>query len=64
MVCAYAPKSGKSIEEKEFFYEDLSKEWTTHYTSELIIGLRDFSGHVGRDIYGFQGVRGGFSIGE
>ena len=26
VVCAYAPRSGKSMEEKECFYEDLSRE--------------------------------------
>ena len=64
VVWAYAPQSGKLMEEREFFYEDLSAEWTTHHTSELIIGMRDFNGHVGRNIDGFQGVNGGFSIGE
>ena len=52
------------MEEKEFFYEDLSREWTTHHMSELIIGMGDFNGHVARNIDGFQGVHGGFSIGR
>ena len=47
VVCAYAAQRGKSMEEKEHFYEDLSREWTTHHTSELIIGKGDFNGHVG-----------------
>ena len=49
---------------KRNFYEDLSREWTTHHMSELIIGMGDFNGHVGRNIDGFQGVHGGFSIGR
>ena len=48
--------TGKSMEEKEFFYEDLSREWTTHHMSELIIRMGNFNGHVGRNIDGFQGV--------
>ena len=32
--------------------------------SEMIIGMGDVSGHVGRNIDAFQGVHGGFSIGE
>ena len=32
--------------------------------SELIIGMRDFRGHVGRNIDGFHEVHGGYSIGE
>ena len=61
---AYAPQSGKSMEEKELFYEDLSREWTTHHVIERIVGMVDFNGHAGRNIDGFQGVHGGFSIGE
>ena len=44
---AYSPQGGKSMEEKDFFYEDLSKEWTTNHTSELTIGMGDLGGHVG-----------------
>ena len=32
--------------------------------SELIIGMGGLNGHVGRNIDGFQGVYGGFSIGK
>ena len=32
--------------------------------SELIIGMGDFNRHVGRNIDGYQGVHGGFCIGE
>ena len=52
---AYVPKSGKSMEEKENAYEDLSREWITYHMSELIIGMGDLNGHVGRNIDGFQG---------
>ena len=47
-----------------FIYEDLSSEWTTHHTSELILGMGDLNGHVDRNIDGFQGLHGGFSIGK
>ena len=63
-VCSYAPQSGKSMEEKGNCYEDLSREWTTHHTSELIIVIGDFNGHVGRNIDGCQGFHGVFSIGK
>ena len=43
------------MEEKEFSNEDPSREWTTHHTSEMIIGMGDLNGHVERKIYGFQG---------
>ena len=44
-------------------YEDLSREWATHHTSELIIRIGDPNGHVGMIIVGFQGVHGEISIG-
>ena len=59
IVCAHVPQSGKLVEEKEFFNEDLSREWTTHHTVELIIGMGDINGYVGRHIGGFPGVHGG-----
>ena len=53
VVWAYAAQRGKSMEEKEIFYEDLSREWTTHHMIELIIGMENLNRHVG-----FQGVHG------
>ena len=64
LVCTHAQQCGKSMEEKEICYEDLSTEWTIHHMSELIIGMGDLNGHVGRNIDGFQGVHRGLSIGE
>ena len=49
---------------KKIFYEDLSKEWTIHHMSELIIGMGYFNRHVGRNIDGHQGVDGGFTTGK
>ena len=53
MVCTYASQSGKSIE--NFLQEYLSKVWTTHHMSELIIRMGDLNRHVGRNIDVFQG---------
>ena len=44
--------------------KNISREWTTHHRRQLIIGMVDFDGHVGRNIDVFQGVHGGFSISE
>ena len=63
MACTYAPQSGKFMEEKEIYHEDLSREWTTHHMSGLIIGIGAINGHVGRNNDGFQGVHRGLSIG-
>ena len=56
--------SGNSLKEKDFFYGGLFGEWTTHLTSELIIGMGDINGYVGGNIDGFKGVHGGYSIDE
>ena len=48
---------------KEIFHEYLSRERTTHRMTELIIAMGDINGHVNRNIDGFQGEHGGFSIG-
>ena len=59
---AYAPQSRKFMEEKYNFYEDLSREYTIHHTSELNIGMGDINGHVGRNIDGILSDHGGVSI--
>ena len=64
VICAYAPQSGKWMEGKEKIYDDLSREWATHHMSEMIIGIGDINRNFGRNIDGFHGVDGGFSIGE
>ena len=51
-------------QKKKISYEDLSREWTTHHTSDLIIRMGDFNGHVGENIDVFQGVHGGYTIGK
>ena len=48
----------------KFFGEDILREWMTHHTIQLIIGIGDFFRRVGRNIDGLQGVHGGFSIGK
>ena len=32
--------------------------------SEVVLGLGDFNGHVGRRIDGFESVHGGYGIGK
>ena len=44
MICAYAPHSGRSTEDKEMFYEQLSEEITSCHGRYLIGG--DFSARI------------------
>ena len=50
-ICSTKWKMDRRI----FLDEDLSREWATHHTRELIIGMGDINGHVGRNIDELQG---------
>ena len=64
IVCAYAPKCGKSMSEKEKFYEEMAKGCEVENENEVLICLGDFNGHIGKEVDGFEGVREGFGIGK
>ena len=59
VVSCYCPQAGRSVNEKEEFYELMDKV----VTSELLVG-GDFNGHVGSDMGGFGEVHGGFGVGQ
>ena len=56
--CAYAPQSGKPDAE-ERFYEEMAPEWSMGNANELVLGLGDFNGYVGKSAEGFEGIHGG-----
>ena len=62
-VCGHAPQSGRSLEEKQYFYE-LKCEWDVHSADDLAMCLCDLNGHVGRHIDDFNGVHGGYCVGQ
>ena len=57
VVSCYCSQAGRSVNEKEVFYELMGKV----VTSEVLVG-GDFNGHVGSDMGGFEEVHGGFGI--
>ena len=63
VVCAYAPQSGKPDAE-ERFYQEMAREWSVANENELVLGLGDFNGHVGKCVEGFEGIHGGYGIGK
>ena len=63
IICAYAPQSGKPNAE-ERFYEEMAREWRMGNANELVLGLGDFNGHVGKYAEGFEGIHGGYGIGK
>ena len=57
-------KSGRMAAEKEHFFDDLRSEWDLHSVGELVLGMGDFNGNVGKHIEGYEHVHGGNRIGE
>ena len=41
----------------------MGSEWDLQNPGEVVLGMGDFNGHVGRRIDGFEGVQGGYEIG-
>jgi len=62
--CAYRPQSGRTIEEKHNFYDELVSEWGLCSPGQMVLGLGDFNGHVGKHIDGFENVHGRNGIGD
>ena len=60
VVSCYCPQAGRSVNEKEEFYELMDKV----VTSEKVLVGGDFNGHVGSDMSGLREVHGGFGIGQ
>ena len=55
LICGFAAESGRSLEEKQSFYDELKREWYMHSADDLVMSLGDINGHVGRHIDGFDG---------
>ena len=53
LICGYAPKSGRCLEEKQSFYDELKCEWDMNSADDLVMCLSDINGHIGRYIYSF-----------
>ena len=47
-ISCYCPQAGRSVNEKEEFYEPMNKA----VTSEKVLVGSDFNGHVGSDMGG------------
>ena len=59
-VSVYAPQAGRLNEEKTIFYDELQKCISKVPSSEILIPLGDWNGHVGEKAGGFEDVHGGF----
>ena len=52
------------LQRKSIFYDDLRSDWDLHSVGELVLGMGDFNGHVGKQSEGYEDVHGGNGIGE
>ena len=48
-------QSGRNLEEKQSFHDELKGEWDMHSVGDLVICFGDHIGHVGWHIDGFDG---------
>ena len=60
VVSCCSPQAGRSVNEKDEFYELMDKVVTTE---KLLVG-GDFNAHVGSDMGGFGEVHGGLGTGQ
>ena len=64
IICAYGPQSERPDAEKVCFYDEIESKWNFGSSSEIIVSLGDFNGHVGKCAEGFEGVHGGIIFGK
>ena len=63
VLLVYAPQARLTIAEKELFYDSLSNLFQTIDVLETLI-CRYFNGHIGKTALGYEGIHGGYGIGE
>jgi len=61
---AYAPQTGRSLEEKDSFWDQMISVTGNIPASELIVVGGDLNGHVGTNVDGYDGVHRGYGFGE
>ena len=64
LICVYAPTMTYPVEEKEHFYQELTKVVDKVPTADKLIILGDFNARVGKDHTTYEGVIGKFGKGK
>ena len=41
LICGHAPQSGRSLEEKQSFYDELKCKWDMYFADDLVMCLGD-----------------------
>ena len=50
LICGYAMGSGRGLDEKQSFYDELKGEWDMHSAGNSAMCLDGINGHVGKNI--------------
>ena len=64
MICVYGPQSERPDAEKVRFYDEMGSEWDLGSSSEIIVSLEDFNGHLGKYAEDFEGVHRKMVLGK
>ena len=56
VLLVYAPQAGLYDSVKDLFYENLQWTLTKISASEILFVCGDFSGHIGKNVGGYEGV--------
>ena len=64
VLSCYAPQSGLTVEEKTKFYDDLLAISARIEGNCVLFPCGDFSGHIGTNAAGYDGVHGGYGFGD
>ena len=64
IICAHGLQSGRPDAEKVCFYDEMASEWDFASSSEMIVSLENFNGHVGKCTEGFKGVHREMVLGK
>ena len=64
LIYRHASQSGRSLEKKQSFYDELKCEVDMHSADDLVMCFGEINGHVGRYFDGFDGVHGGYGVGQ
>ena len=64
IICAYGPQSNDQTHKIVCFYDEMVSEWDLQRSSEIIVSLGDFKGHVWKYAESLKVYMGGNGIGK
>ena len=63
ILSVYAPQVGRTIEEKDKFWEELFDIVNNIPSTEKVVVAGDLNGHIGKERDGYETIHGGYSFG-